>query len=144
MLLGPCLHIQERQAALKCDSWPNLCMALGWPLAGGHDTWPVGTRSEMWKSCHQRHTEVCEELRCIPCCTPYPGPPAGTEWGVRGWRGWWAQTTFTKWAVFSKPVNSAPQHLNLWQQVSLCWGFREKRAAGQLVSSSSRAGENAA
>lgn len=77
-LLWPSLHIWERQAALKCDSWPNLCTALGWPLAGGRGTWLGGTRSEMWRSCRRRHIEVCGELHCIPCCTPYPGPPSGT------------------------------------------------------------------
>lgn len=78
-LLWPPLRIWERQAALKRDSWPDLCMALGWPPAGGRGTWLWGTRSEMWRSCHQRRTAVCEEFHCIPCCTPYPDPPAGTE-----------------------------------------------------------------
>ncbi len=77
-LLWPPLRIWERRAALKRDSWPDLCMALGWPPAGGRGTWLGGTRSEMWRSCRQRHTEACEEFRCIPCCTPYPDPPAGT------------------------------------------------------------------
>lgn len=77
-LLWPTLCIWQRQAALKRDLWSDLCMALGWPPAGGRGTWLGGTRSEMWKSCHLRHTGICEELRCIPCCTPYPGPPAGT------------------------------------------------------------------
>lgn len=77
-LLWPPLRICEHRAALKRDSWPDLCMALGWPPAGGRGTWLGGTRSEMWKSCRRRHTGACEEFRCIPCCTPYPDPPAGT------------------------------------------------------------------
>lgn len=78
-LRWPPLRVCKCQAAaLERDSWPDLCMALGWPPAAGRGTWLGGTRSETWRSCHLRRTGVCEVSRCIPCCTPCPAPPART------------------------------------------------------------------
>lgn len=78
-LRWPPLRVCECQAAaLERDSWPDLCMALGWPPAAGRGTWLGGTRSETWRSCRRRRTGACEASHCIPCCTPCPAPPART------------------------------------------------------------------
>lgn len=78
LLLWPAAHLRG-SAGLKRDSWPDLCMALGWPPAGGLGTWHGGTRSAMRRSCRPTRTGASWDHQYTPCYTPYPAPPAETE-----------------------------------------------------------------